>query len=352
MGVSAVRYDKDGVIVDAYRILEGSNSNCAGGPTPWGTWLSCEESDQGRVWECDPTGDKEAVAHLAMGRWPHEAVTFHEPSETLYLTEDKPDGLLYRFTPTAYPDLDAGQVEAAVVAADGSVTWQKVPDPSAQGTPTRQQVPGATTFNGGEGIWSHEDVVYFCTKGDNIVHALDVSTQTHEVIWKGEPERLGVEGAVLSGVDNITVDAGNGDLYVAEDGGNMEVVIITAEGVVAPFVRVVGDGHDGSEVTGPSFNPNRDRLYFSSQRGPSTKTLADVLPGVNGGTGIGVTFEVTGPFRGRIKPVDTPPAPTTTLANASGEADRATGSNGASTTDDSAAPCPSSSGASRWRLRP
>ena len=318
-GVSAVRYDKEGVIVDAYSILKDSTSNCAGGPTPWGTWLSCEESDQGRVWECDPTGEKEAVAHLAMGRWPHEAVTFHEPSKTLYLTEDKPDGLLYRFTPTAYPKLDAGQLEAAVVASDGSVTWQQVPDPSATDTPTREQVPAATTFNGGEGIWSYEDEVYFCTKGDDTVHVLDVKSQTHGLIWKGEPGRLGVEGAVLSGVDNITVDAGNGDLYVAEDGGNMEVVLITADGVVAPFVRIVGAGHDGSEVTGPSFNPNRDRLYFSSQRGPSTKTLGDALPGVNGGTGIGVTFEVTGPFRGRIKPVDTPPAPTTTLANAANE---------------------------------
>ena len=56
--VSAIHFDADGNIVDAYRILEGSNSNCAGGPTPWGTWLSGEEnfSGIGRIWECDPTG--------------------------------------------------------------------------------------------------------------------------------------------------------------------------------------------------------------------------------------------------------------------------------------------------------
>ena len=81
-GVSAVRYDADGRIVDAYRILEGSNSNCAGGPTPWGTWLSGEENieEKGRIWECDPTGATEAVAHPAMRLFAHEAAAVDETS--------------------------------------------------------------------------------------------------------------------------------------------------------------------------------------------------------------------------------------------------------------------------------
>ena len=340
-GVSAVRYDKDGVIVDAYRILEGSNSNCAGGPTPWGTWLSCEESFEGdgRVFECDPTGDEEAVAHLPMGRFAHEAVAVHEPSETLYLTEDNAESVLYRYTPTAYPDLSAGLLEAATVAANGSVTWAEIPDPTGTSTPTRQQLPGATRFNGAEGIWCHEDTIYFTTKGDHTVHAIDVAAQTYEIVWKGDPDGLGIEGAVLSGVDNITVDAGSGDLFVAEDGANMEVVVISTEGEVAPFVRIVAPGHEGSEVTGPCFNPTRDRLYFSSQRGPSSATLAATVPGATGdGTGIGVTFEVTGPFRGRVVPDEEPTtssaAPTTTLARA-GEGDGGSAGAGGSSDDDS-----------------
>ncbi|MFM9036932.1 MAG: alkaline phosphatase PhoX, partial [Actinomycetota bacterium] len=125
--------------------------------------------------------------------------------------------------------------------------------------------------------------------------------------------------AVLSHVDNITVDAGSGDLIVAEDGGNMELVIITPDGAVAPFVRVVSAGHEQSEMTGPVFSPNRDRLYFSSQRGPSTRDLADVIPGFAAvdamgavGAHAGVTFEITGPFRGVVVPeVVTTEAPTT-----------------------------------------
>jgi len=322
-GVTAVRYDRDGKITDAYPILEGSNSNCAGGPTPWGTWLSCEENfeEKGRVWECDPTGKKEAVAHPAMGLFSHEAVAVDEATETLYLTQDHPLGLFYRFTPSKYPDLSEGKLEAAVVDADGAVTWAEIADPSATTAATRDQAPTATRFSGGEGCWAHDGIVFFTTKGDHSVHAIDIAAQHHEVIWKGEPDRLGVEGAVLSGVDNLTVDAGTGDLYVAEDGANMEVVMITAQGVVAPFVRVAEPGHEGSEVTGPCFNPSRDRLYFSSQRGPTPKKVAEILPGVAMDAAVGgITYEISGPFRGAVtdEAVDdgAVPSPSTTLAAA------------------------------------
>jgi hypothetical protein len=315
-GASAVRFGADGEILDAYRILEGSHSNCAGGPTPWGTWLSCEEAmltESGLVWECDPTGQRPAVAHEAMGRWAHEAVAVDPVDGMLYQTQDHPAGLLYRFVPDAYPDLSAGRLDACVVGDDGSVSWLPVPDPSGTTGPTREQIPEATRFSRGEGIWYHDGWIYFCTTGDHTVHGIDLRAQTHTVLWRGDPDGLGIEGAVLSHVDNITVDAGTGDLYVAEDGGNMEVVVITAEGVVAPFVRVVGDEHAESEVTGPCFSPDRSRLYFSSQRGPTPKALRDIVPGydLDARTG-GITYEITGPFRGVAAEPD--PAPTTTEA--------------------------------------
>ena len=311
-GVSAVRFAADGRIVDAYRILEGTHSNCAGGPTPWGTWLSCEESfaEDGLVWECDPTGERPAVAHEAMGRWAHEAVAVDPDEERLYLTQDNPAGLVYRFTPDAYPDLSAGLLEACTVADDGSVTWTPLTDPSGTTTPTRDQVPGATVFPGNEGIWYHDGWIYFTSKVDHAVHGIDLRNLRYTLLWRGDPDGLGVEGAVLSGVDNITVDAGSGDVFVAEDGGNMEVVVITPEGAVAPFCRVGASGHEGSEVTGPCFDPSRTRMYFSSQRGPTPKPLREIIPGTDGDsfTG-GITYEVTGPFRGARQ---TEPTPTTT----------------------------------------
>jgi hypothetical protein len=155
--------------------------------------------------------------------------------------------------------------------------------------------------------------VYFTSKGDHSVHGIDIAAQKYTLLWKGDPDGLGVEGAVLSHVDNITVDAGSGDLFVAEDGGNMELIIITPEGALAPFVRVVGEGHAESEMTGPVFNPLRDRLYFSSQRGPSVKTPSEIVPGavaVPEGPQAGMTFEITGPFRGVMTTTDAAPPET------------------------------------------
>jgi secreted PhoX family phosphatase len=88
--------------------------------------------------------------------------------------------------------------------------------------------------------------------------------------------------APLTGVDNIT-GAGSGDLYVAEDGGNMEINVITPAGVVAPFLRILNQS--SSEITGPAFSPDGRRLYFSSQRGTTGRSSG------------GITYEVTGPFR-------------------------------------------------------
>lgn len=316
-GVGAIRFDADGQIVDAYPILTGSTSNCAGGPTPWGTWLSCEEplDQRGRLWECDPTGETAAVAHEAMGLWRREAAAVDPEGQAVYMTEDDPAGLLYRYTPDAYPDLSSGLLEAASIDGDGNVTWSEVPDPSAAEQPTREQVADAERFDGGEGIWYHDGSVWFTTKGDDRVHRLDLAAQHHEVIWDGDPEALGVEGAVLSGVDNITVDATTGDLYVAEDGGNMEVVVISAEGTVAPFLRIP-EGHDGSELTGPCFDPDRTRLYVSSQRAPTPKPLSEIIEGNDDDARIGgVTYEITGPFRAL------PAQDTTTTTAATGDAD-------------------------------
>lgn len=329
-GVQAIVFAPDGTITDAYPILTGSRSNCAGGETPWGTWLSCEEvddgddpSNSGRVYECDPTGARPAVDLPALGRFKHENATVDPVGKRLYLSEDLGDGLFYRFTPTAYPDLTDGVLEAARLDGE-SVTWLPIADPACTGgTPCRQQAD-ATPFAGGEGCVYDDGKVFLTTKGDDRVWMYDTVAETMVVLY----DAADFADPVLTGVDHIIVQAGTGNLVVAEDGNGSDfqaVMIRRDDFVLFPIMQMTGPQHgtpapppfdavpSTSEVSGLAFNPAGDRLYFNSQRG----------------FGLGVTYEVTGPWATALQPQ--PAAPTTTAPPATPTSGRTGGAGSAPT---------------------
>ncbi|MDP4546767.1 alkaline phosphatase PhoX [Marinobacter sp. MDS2] len=330
-GVGALKFDRNGQLTDSYPILKNTRRNCAGGPSPWQTWLSCEEVSDGRVYECDPLGTPGTARELpALGIFNHEAVAVDLKTKTLYLTEDAGDGRLYRFRSSGMAvsingkpglDMQNGTLEALEIEgfeAGGyqedltearkvhRVRWVPIHSPDRPQSEVRSEIqkttgvgaPG-TVFKGGEGIWIQEltkdkqprvtgashplrAVVYFACKGDNRVYALDIDNELIEVVF--DNEQLMAPDVPFDDVDNITISP-MGDVIVSEDGDAMRLMVMNPNGPSKILLQVPGGG---SELTGPAFTRNGQFLYFSSQRGSA------IGPGL---LGLGITYEVKVPSR-------------------------------------------------------
>lgn len=201
-GTSTLIYNQRSGRVEAqYLSLAGTHTNCAGGTTPWGSWLSCEESvvkagtdglshDHGWVFEV-PSRQRGLVAPQplkAMGRFLHEAAAVDPRTGIVYLTEDRADSLFYRFLPNARGELRRGgrlQALAFAGAGDGNDTrnWTSLDFPQGMWRDTRWidmsdvEAPeddlrvrgaaaGGAIFARGEGIaYADGDFFFTCTSG-------------------------------------------------------------------------------------------------------------------------------------------------------------------------------------------
>ncbi|WP_282695696.1 alkaline phosphatase PhoX [Streptomyces sp. CC208A] len=340
-GCTVLGLDADGTVYDGAageRVgIAGTAVNCAGGPTPWGTWLTCEETedragtkgyekDHGFVFEVDPADPHRtgAVPLTALGRFAHEAVAVDPYSGIVYETEDAfdhPFGLFYRFLPErplggtgalrAGGTLEAlrvpGVPDLSVVQEAGTVfegvEWVPVPDPQAAGTPIRFQDfgrGGITHAQKLEGCYWGGRCVYFVS---SFARASDGSGATHfGQVWKYDPRGRRLALAVVFGPDtdvqlpgespdNICL-APSGGLMVCEDGaGAQHVFGVSRKGEVYAVARgrqaltsaatAAGgtpEAPEWGEFAGVTFSPDGSTMYVNCY-----------TPGT--------TFAVTGPWR-------------------------------------------------------
>ena len=301
-GVTRLVIDpKSAQVISSNLVLAGTSRNCAGGPSPWG-WLSCEEAGDeaghGYVFLCDVEAPRvRAPVRLGgYGRFNHEAAAIEPSTDIAYLTEDRPDGCLYRFVPTDRRAPFVGRLQALrVVGVDGASTrdwvagqvadveWVDIDEPDPRDDTLRREAQGkgAATIRRGEGIWYHRDVVL--DRGEIWFTATEGGPagtgQIFRLLRGPGGDRLEVvvhsdDAAMLDLPDNVTFSPG-GQLFVCEDGkdGNF-LRALTSDRTLVPFAR---GALSPSELAGVCFSPDGRVMFVNLQHD-------------------GLTLAVTGPF--------------------------------------------------------
>ncbi len=301
--------------------LAGTGRNCAGGPTPWNSWITCEEwveragdkleKDHGYNFEVPASAEiglVDPVPLRDMGRFHHEAVAVHEPTGIVYETEDRDDGQIYRFIPHTPGKLALGGRLQALAIIDKpscdtrnwnkegptikpgesmAVRWIDLDDPDSPKDDLRYRgfEAGAARFARGEGMWYGNDAIYFaCTTG---------GVKKNGQIWRyvpspneGQPGETANPGKLelfiepndnklMQNADNLTI-APWGDVMVCEDrSGDARIVGVTPRGELYHFGR---NRLSKSELAGICFSPDGSTLFVNIQHD-------------------GITLAIHGPFQ-------------------------------------------------------
>ncbi len=291
--------------------LAGTIRNCAGGPTPWGSWLTCEETlvdetsgqglskPHGYIFEVPVEGRPTGEPLRAMGRFVHEATAVDLETGLVYETEDARRAGLYRFTPTARGDLaGGGRLEMLAIigrprfdtrseqrsGAEYPVTWVPIDSPdraheaasatSGSGVRAQGEARGGAIFARLEGAWAGAGRIFFTATSGGRAEMGQV--------WELNPAdnvlRLVFESPgpdVLNMPDNGCVSP-RGGLVLCEDGtANPSIHGLTRDGQIFRFARndvvlagerngIKGDFR-GSEMAGATFSPDGRWLFFNLQ---------------------------------------------------------------------------------------
>jgi secreted PhoX family phosphatase len=316
-----VRVGKDGSaeLVRDFVSLNGTIVNCAGGPTPWGSWLSCEESVEGRangwaeehgyIFEVPATaeGPVTPLPLRAMGRFVHEAVAVDPATGIVYETEDSdPTAGFYRFIPAARGRL-AGGGRLQMLAVEGRpnydtgtgqevgvslpARWVDITDPDPKeyaNAPTaifdQGYAKGAVRFARLEGCWYGDSSIYF--------HATNGGDAQVGQVWRYRPTSANrgdlvlvfesPSREVLDNPDNITVSP-RGGIVICEDGeGQQYVRGLTPGGAIFDLGKNL---LNQTEFAGACFSPD-GRVLFVNIQGS----------GRDSGTEQGRTLAIRGPW--------------------------------------------------------
>ncbi|MBD1868203.1 DUF839 domain-containing protein [Cyanobacteria bacterium FACHB-471] len=312
-GTTTLILNRDRRIIRDFVSLAGTHRNCAGGATPWGSWISCEEDVSTPATEAvdaahgynfevpaSATEPVDPVPLVGMGRFNHEAIAVDPATGIVYQTEDRPDGLFYRFIPDQPGNLQAGGVLQAIALPDLSTLdtsnrirtisvgqpmqaeWVTIADPTPPTDTVRLEGAnsGAAQFSRGEGIWYGNGEFYFCC-------TIGGATELGQV-WRYVPGSTAEQGGTLElfieptdanhlkNPDNITLSP-FGDLFVCEDGSDRQSIVgVTPDGELYPFAD---NALNPSELAGVCFAPDGETLFVNIQNP-------------------GITFAIWGPWIG------------------------------------------------------